>query len=231
MISDEQLSRIYRQEKANDMEEIPADFPTHTFSHRFNCKIRTILFVQKYILTNNRTVRLLKFAATAAIVVMIVYGTSASNVIANRTNFWIENIGANTQSDSVYDELHVSGNDIGYHEKIPMKITYIPEGFVEVERTCDDAANTYFYDTIDTSNDYYIMVNQIYKDACFDMSVELDKDETEFFTLDGNDACYYENETCMKLLWSDENSTFLIVYYGTELDRSDIMDIYNGITK
>ncbi len=217
MISQEEFKEALRIVASSEFADIPANPPEHTFSPRFEKKMRRLLdSVNK---KGKAPMRALHKAAITAAVSFIIITTSVTQIKAVREPF-VELI---KTIYTTFVDINFVGNGPGFIV-YEYQLNYVPEEFTLSDK--QSAPHSIYYKYEDTADDTIIFIQKAVKND----QTSIDNEQGELKTIQVSDleVLIYESDFCIEARWIQDAYHMKLTCIG-DFDEAMVIDMIESV--
>lgn len=183
------------------------EVPSHTFSRRFERKLRKLRAEQRRSPRMNRIVHVLRYAAACAAVVLCIGGTAYA--------YRVGVIDALIQTCKEYTSIQYSSDTTAEDAKFPEStLTYIPDGMVEVDSGLEETQSVH-HTHLESSDGSTIDLDEflITEDSNSTQIVDSEDADTKHFSIEDTQATLYKKDNFITITWSNNSVSYTLTTY------------------
>ncbi len=217
MISQEEFKEALRAVASSEFADIPANPPEHTFSPRFEKKMKRLLdSVNK---RGKAPMRALHKAAITAAVSFIIIATSVTQIKAIREPF----MELFTNICKTFIDIDFVGNGPGFIV-YEYQLNYVPEEFTLIDK--QSTPSNVYYKYQNTAEDTITFIQRVVKDT----QASIDNEQGELKTIQVSDieVLIYESDFCIEALWIQGAYYMNLTCIG-DFDEATVIDMIESM--
>lgn len=183
------------------------EVPSHTFSRRFERKLRKLRAEQRRSPRMNRIVHVLRYVAACAAVVLCIGGTAYA--------YRVGVIDMLIQRFKEYTSIQYSSDTAAEDAKFPEStLTYIPDGMVEVDSGLEETQSVH-HTHLESSDGSTIDLDEflITEDSNSTQIVDSEDADTKHFSIEDTQATLYEKDNFITITWSNNSVSYTLTTY------------------
>lgn len=198
------------------------EVPSHTFSRRFERKLRKLRAEQRRSPRMNRIVHVLRYVAACAAVVLCIGGTAYA--------YRVGVIDMLIQRFKEYTSIQYSSDTAAEDAKFPEStLTYIPDGMERSEGECIEENDDYRFTVYTGKNNtkFYLEETSVISNNRDTQTIDTKDTIIKQFTIDEEQAISSEKSENVMIVWMHKNISYILVTYYLSYDEA--LKIAEGI--
>ena len=198
------------------------EVPSHTFSRRFERKLRKLRAEQRRSPRMNRIVHVLRYVAACAAVVLCIGGTAYA--------YRVGVIDMLIQRFKEYTSIQYSSETTAEDAKFPEStLTYIPNGMERSEGECIEENNNYRFTVYTGKNnaEFSLEETAVISNNRDTQTIDTKDTIVKQFTINGEQAISSEKSENVMIVWTHKNISYILVTYYLSYDEA--LKIAEGI--